>query len=317
MTAIIADELSDGATARLRDALGAVFGPNLPTEEIRSLLPEAHALIVRTRTRVTEELLGLGKRLRVVGRAGVGLDNVDLEAARRRGIPVVHTPEASTEAVADLAIGLMLGVLRSIPTHDRAVREGAYSASRARPLSQELGRLAVGIVGLGRIGKAVARRCRNGFGARVLFCDVVDPGYLDFVAERAALHDLLAQSDIVTLHVPLNDQTRHMISRRELAAMKPGGILVNTARGEIVDEAALMESLEAQRLGAAALDVFEHEPLSPSHPLLRLPNVVLTPHIGAKTLNAEEQMSTVADDVLRVLRGSSPRFPACPVGGEP
>jgi glyoxylate reductase len=232
----------------------------------------------------------------------VGLDHVDLAAAAARGIPVGHTPGVLTETTADLAFALLLAAARRVTEADRFVRDGAWTAARHWEPELFLGRdvhgATLGIVGLGAIGRALARR-GAGFGMRVL-------GWSRSAREvpgvtRASLEALLAESDFVSLHVALTDETRGLIDARALARMKPGAILVNTTRGGVVDEAALAAALRDGRLAGAALDVFEREPLPAGSPLVGLPNLVLTPHIGSASVATRGRMADLA--VANLLAG--------------
>jgi len=263
--------------------------------------------------RIDGALLARTPRLAVVGNVAVGVDNVDLSACAARGVVVTNTPDVLTEATADLAFGLLLAAARRICEGDRIVRAGGWTGwTPTYLLGARVHGMQLGIVGLGRIGKAVARRAR-GFGMQVGYSGRRrEPEPI----ERALgatwvpdLDELLARSDAVTIHVPLTSETRHLISRERLARMQPGSILVNTARGPIVDEAALADALEHGPLGAAGLDVFEAEPRI--HPaLLARANAVLAPHIGSADRPTREAMaSTAAANVIRVLRGEPPLTP--------
>lgn len=246
--------------------------------------------------------LDLAPSLRVVARYGVGVDAVDRSALARRGIVLTNTPGANTEAVADHAVGLMLVALRSTLAGDRAVRTGRG----VPPPGRELGRCTVGLVGYGAIGRAVDRRVRA-FGAEVL---AYDPYLEDAPAQLTlvALDELLARSHVLSLHAP--PAAEPLITAGRLGLCPPGAVLVNTARAELVDEAALAAALEAGELSAAAVDVFGTHHGDASSPLRSAPNVILTPHIAGRTTDAIDRMSmTAAQDVIRVLRGGSPRFP--------
>lgn len=271
---------------------------------------DVDALLVRTDARVTRRVLENAPRLRVIGRGGTGLDNIDLQAARERGISVVYTPAAATDAVADLTVGMMIALLRQVTLVDGLVRAGRFDEARAQNIGAELSTLTLGIVGMGRIGKAVGRRCRLGFGMTVLYNDIVEPGPLTFEATSASKEELFARCDVVSLHVPLTRETRGMISADALALFKHTAILINTARGAVVDDVALAGALRSAALGGAALDVFDPEPLPPDHPLLSAPHTVLTPHIGARTVGSLSRMNDVVHDVLAVLEGRAPRYPA-------
>ena len=271
---------------------------------------DCDALLVRTAARVSREVIDRAPRLRVIGRAGVGLDNIDVEAARGREVVVVYTPSAATDAVADLTIGLMIDAVRNITLGDTMVRAGEFESARHRCIGPELHNLTIGIIGFGRIGRAVARRCRNGFGMTVIYNDIIDVGSTNSEATPVEKHELFNRADVVSLHVPLTDQTRGLIDEAALGRFKPGSILINTSRGAVVDGLAIAGALQAGTLGGAALDVFDPEPLPPDHPLMTAPNTIFTPHVGARSPDALMRMNAVVDDVLDVLRGKPPRFPA-------
>ena len=271
---------------------------------------DCDALLVRTAARVNRGVIEGAPRLRVIGRAGVGLDNIDVAAANERGIKVVYTPFAATDAVADLTIGLMIDVVRKITLGDAMVRSGEFDTARRCCIGPELGNLTVGIIGLGRIGKAVARRCQSGFGMTVLYNDILDVGPTDFTATPVEKTTLFGRADIVSLHVPLTDQTRGLIDESALVRFKRGSILFNTSRGAVVDGVAVAGALQSGALYGAALDVFDPEPLPSDHPLMTAPNTIFTPHIGARAPSALARMNAVVDDVLDVLGGKPPRYPA-------
>lgn len=300
---LVADPVaSSGLEVLQRDAEVAVR-PRLSGAELLRIIPEFDALLVRSATRVTADVLRAGRKLRVVGRAGVGVDNIDVDAATRLGIVIVNAPGATTYAAAEHTMALLLALARHVPQAQASVLRGEWRTGDF--VGQELRRKTLGIVGLGRIGSAVAR-CASGFEMRLLACD-------PFIAEQHAhslgvllcgLEELLRESDFVTLHAPLSPSNRHLIGACELSLLKPTAMLVNCARGEVLDEQALAEALAAGRLAGAALDVFRTEPLPREHALRRLPNVVLTPHLGAATREAQIEVSVdIAGQVLAVLRG--------------
>ncbi len=261
-----------------------------PREELERALAGAHALIVRSETRVTADLLTRGPNLRVIARAGTGVDNIDVHAATRRGIAVMNAPGANTVSAAEHAMGLLLAQARHIPWAAEAMRRGEWDRKRFE--GTELRGKTIGIVGLGRIGGHVAQLARA-FGMHVVGHDP----YLS--PERAAelqvkllpLDQLLGQADVVTLHVAHTEQTHHLINSERLKLMKPTAVLVNTARGELVDEAALAEAVREKRIGGAAIDVFAVEPLPADAPLRKLERVILTPHLAASTAEAQERVS--------------------------
>lgn len=275
-------------------------GPDAPPPEaLRAGARDADGLLCLLSDRVDRALLEACPRLRVVSSFSVGLDHVDLAAAAERGIPVGHTPGVLTETTADLAFALLLAAARRVAEGDRLVRAGGWQ--RWEPellLGRDVHGATLGIVGLGAIGRAVARRAA-GFGMRVLGWSRTAgevPG-----VERLSLDGLLAESDFVSLHVALAAETRGLLGAGALARMKPGAILVNTTRGGVVDEAALVDALRDGRLAAAGLDVFEREPLPPESPLLALPNVVLTPHVGSASIATRARMADLA--VANLLAG--------------
>lgn len=296
------DGLASPGLERLRADAEVIDDPEL------AALGSVDALIVRSRTQVSRETLGRGlPRLKVVGRAGVGVDNIDVDEARARGVVVVNAPQAATQAVAELALGLMLALARRIPQADAAVRRGDWPKSAF--LGEELAGKTLGLIGVGRIGAALASRAAP-MGMRLLGYDPLVPpeAIRRSGAEPADLDKVLAQSDYLSLHVPLTPETRHLIDDRALAKVKPGARLISTARGGVVDEQALVRALERGLLAGAALDVFADEPPRDS-PLLRDPRVVLTPHLGAQTVEAQARAALdVAEEVLAALAGRPLRW---------
>lgn len=278
-------------------------------------LPEAAAgcagIVAHHNDRVDEALLGT-PGLRVLATVAVGTDNIDLAAATRHGVVVTNTPGVLEEAVADLTLGLLLATSRRIGEAERAIRAGAWAGWELDQfLGRDLGGATLGVVGFGGIGSAVARRAR-GFGMRILYtARSRRPAAAEAACgvEFRSLHDLLCESDVVSVHVPLTPLTRHLIGAPELELMKPDAILLNTSRGPVVDEAALAAALEAGHLWAAGLDVYEEEP-RPHPALLRSERVVLTPHIGSATIGARSAMCvTAVRNVIAVLAGEQPPNP--------
>jgi len=276
-------------------------------------LQTADAIIVRL-VSVDGPMLLAAPNLKVIGRHGVGLDNVDLDAATARGIPVVFTPDANTNAVAEHAVHLMLSLARHALGADRAVRESRFDL-RNSLIGIELHGKTLGVVGLGAIGSQVARICLQGFGMRVLAFDpyVTKPASQDTIKLVPSLRELLEQADIVTLHLPLTDETARMINTETLGYMKPSALLVNTARGGIVDSSALAQALIRGQIRGAGIDVFEEVPLPPGHPLLTAPHTFFSAHIASSTTEALEEMSErVARQVLQVLSDERPESVANP-----
>ncbi|MGQ9459540.1 MAG: 2-hydroxyacid dehydrogenase, partial [Anaerolineae bacterium] len=279
-----------------------------PAEDPVSSVDGADFLLVATAP-VTDEVLARAPRLRLIQHQGVGYDNVDVAAAARRGVPVALTPEGTTIPVAEHVFLLILSLYRNLLTAAMALRDGRWLQWSLRPHSFNLMGKRLGIVGLGRIGREVARRGRA-FGCEVLYTDLVRaPAEVEaeLGATYVSLGDLLAQVEILTLHVPLTEATRGLIGARELARMRPSAILINTARGGLVDEEALYHALVTGQIAGAGLDVFAQEPPPPDHPLLRLENVVATPHIAAGTRDAlQEKMRAAFANMQRVAQGLEP-----------
>jgi len=278
--------------------------PTISSEELLKAVVRYDALFVRSRTKVTREVIQAGQRLKAVVRAGVGLDNVDTEFARKNGIQVLSTPAALTVSVAELTIGLMLNVLRQMSFADRNMKDGEWIKSRL--MGRELRGKTVGVIGAGgRIGGEVARILKTGFGANVIGHDITD------ISSRAAelgmelakdLDDLLASCDIVTIHVPYSEATHHLLDAKRIAKMRKGSILINTSRGDIVDGRALLKALKERHILGAGLDVFHDEPPEEEweKELVSLPDgvTVCTCHIGAQTTESQRAASVMAAEAL-------------------
>jgi D-3-phosphoglycerate dehydrogenase len=302
---IVADKISDRGVELLRAQAG--WKIVLTTKEtLHAEIAEADALVVRSATKVTAELLEKAPRLRVVGRAGVGVDNIDLEAATRRGVLVMSTPGGNAISVAEHTFALLLALARQVPRHDAAIHAGRWEKSSAA--GTEVRGKTLGLIGLGRIGGEVARRARA-FEMRVLAFDpyISEAAAREAQVELVPLEKLLAESDFVSLHTALSPATQNLINAQTIAHMKQGARLVNAARGELVDEGALAEALKSGRLAGAALDVFVEEPPKNS-PLITLPNVIATPHVAGSTTEAQEEVGTqiaqqvrdyLADGIIR------------------
>jgi glyoxylate reductase len=281
-------------------------------DELRRQVAGAAALVADPTVPVDEQLLdAAGPQLRVVANFAVGYDNIDLEACRVREVIVTNTPDVLTNATAELTVALMLAAARRLGEAERLLRSGRWTGWEPEQLlGRELASATIGILGLGRIGSRVAELL-GGFGARLLYASRTarPERAAELGLERVTFDDLIAEADLVTLHVPLSDQTRHLIDGAALARFKPGAILVNTARGGLVDTAALVSALRFGPLAAAALDVYENEPQVPPE-LVALENVVLAPHIGSATADARNAMGRlVAENVICVLGGRRPVTP--------
>lgn len=306
MRILITDGLEADAVATLRK-VHDVDVSELDSKQLLAAIPAYDALIVRSRTKVTKELIAKATRLKVVGRAGVGIDNIDVEAAHARGIVVVNAPTASTTSVAELAIGHMISVSRHLPDADRSVKEGKWEKSKFE--GHELAGRILGLIGSGRIGGEVAKRAKA-FGMRVL---AYDPYLQPQIAQTLGIEivereRVLQDSDYISIHAALTPETRGMIGSNELSSMKRTAYLINCARGEIVQGAALAQALKAGTIAGAALDVFEREPPR-DNSLLTAPNIVFTPHLGASTKEAQARAGAIiVDQVLKVLSGQKPEF---------
>lgn len=287
-----------------------VAGPPGP-DDLRRGVADADGLLCLHPDRIDAAVLHAGPRLKVVSTYAVGYDNIDIEAATRRGLPVGHTPDVMTETVADFTLLLMLAAARRLVEAVDHVRRGWGPVGPATLLGRDLHGATLGIIGLGRIGRAVARRA-GGFGMRILAAG--SSGSTAITAgvdvQLVSRETLLREADFVTLHVPLNARTRHLIDEQALSLMKPSAILVNTSRGPLVDHAALTAALRRGQIAGAALDVTDPEPLAPDDPLLALPNVVVSPHVGSASLATRERMAVMAArNVLAGVRGE--RLPHC------
>ncbi len=296
---LIADHLEAAGIELLRRAgLEVDIRIGLRGTELATALQEAEACIVRSQPRLTAEVLTPAGRLRAIVRAGVGVDTIDVAAATRQGIVVMNTPGGNTIAAAEHTIALLLALARRIPEADARLKAGQWE--RKAFIGTQLAGKTLGIIGLGRIGREVARRAK-GLDMRVVVLDpfvtaarVAELGY----EVAASLEELLPQVDFLTLHVPLSAETRGLIGARELGLMKPTARIINVARGGVVDEAALAAALAAGTIAGAGIDVFSVEPVPPDHPLLRAPNVVLTPHLGASTVEAQETVAAEAAQLV-------------------
>jgi phosphoglycerate dehydrogenase-like enzyme len=280
----------------------AEFGP---------MLHDARGLVVRTYTRVDRELLAAAPRLKVVGRAGVGLDNIDVVGCRAHGVEVVHTPEANTQAVVEYTMGLIHDALRSSARITEAISSDAWKQLRTDVvMGRQLCDMTVGIYGLGRIGRRVARAA-GALGARVIYCDLLEiPDAERFGAEPVDREALLRESDVLTIHVDARPENNKLIGTDALALVRPDVLLINTSRGFVVDAAALAAFIEANPHAEARLDVHHPEPFGADYPLLGLDRVHLYPHLAAKTTRAMLNMSWVVKDVWAVLQGERPAYPA-------
>ncbi|TAK10757.1 MAG: hypothetical protein EPO32_14195 [Anaerolineae bacterium] len=304
---LITDSLEDAGKAILADRAEVDDRPGLPAEELLNIISGYDALIVRGRTRVTREVIEAGKNLKLVGRAGVGVDNIDLAAAAAQSVKVVNSPIATTNAVAEHTLALILAMVRQIPRADTLLKAGQWAKKEL--IGAELSGKTLGLLGLGRIGSSVGRLAAA-FGMRVIAFD--PPLSPQEVAARGAqpvtLDELYAGSDVISIHSPLTPETRNMVNGEALARMKRGVFIVCAARGGIIDETALLARLESGQVAGAALDVFATEPPGLSA-LVAHPHVVATPHIAAQTAEAQERAAVdIATEIIAGLKGEPLRW---------
>ena len=290
-----------------------VVAPSPDRETVLGLIGTADGMLVRTTGVFDGDLMDHAPRLKVIGRHGVGVDHIDLAAAAARGVTVVNAPEANSQAVAEYVSGMMVSLVRFLPEAHQAVLDGEWSR-REKLIGRELLGSTLGIIGLGRVGSRVARICGQGFGVNVLYYDIVRKHEFEesLGVTFASFDEVVAAADILTLHVPLTPLTRHMMNTDTISAMKRGSYLINASRGEVVDINALDAALGSGHLAGAGVDVFPEEPMPTSHPLLQRPNVVLSPHMASHSEQAVIRMSLVAEDIVRVLRGETPKHPVVP-----
>jgi D-3-phosphoglycerate dehydrogenase len=298
MKILACDGIDPAAVKRIRDAgYDVTEAKGLAAPDLLTALRGVRGLVVRSATKVTAEVLAGAPDLKVVVRAGTGLDNVDRAAAESRGVIVLNTPNANSVSVAEITFAMLLGLERHIASAAADLRAGRWEKNKYQ--GREIHGRTLGVIGFGRIGQEVANRARA-FGMRVIAYDpAVTSGPAGFEWVRHADRDtLLRESDVVTLHVPFTEETRHSLAAREFALMKPDAVLVNASRGGVVDESALLAALNGGTLRAAAVDVFEKEPAPADHPLLALPNVLPLPHLGASTGEAQRRAGMDAADAL-------------------
>lgn len=301
---LVMDGISDMGIQLLYDAPDVEVDKKagLSEDELVAIIPDYDAILVRSATKVTERIMNAGSRLKAVGRAGVGVDNIDLEAATKRGIVVINAPDGNTIATCELTFAMMMATARMIPQAYKKTVGGEWD--RKTFVGVELRNKVLGVLGMGRIGSEVAKRAKA-FGMEVL-------GYDPFLTEERAekigvklssVNDICAKADFITVHTPLTNETRHMISRPQFEIMKKGARIINCARGGIIDEMALVEAIETGIVAGAAFDVFESEPPAADHPFLNNPKIIVTPHLGASTVEAQENVAIdVSEEVLHILR---------------
>jgi D-3-phosphoglycerate dehydrogenase len=272
--------------------------PNITRMELMEEIAKFDALLVRSQTQVDRELLARGKNLKLIGRAGVGLDNIDAACARENKITVVNTPTGNSIATAEFTMGLLLSLVRHIPKAAQDLGTGGWN--RGRFMGFELAQKTLGIFGFGHVGRLVAQRAKA-FAMNVIACDpfLDDSAFTEYGVEKVSFDDLLSRSQVISLHCQLTSDTSHIMNETNLAKMRPGALLINAARGELIDDNALMHALDQGHLAMAAVDVFKSEPPAKNHPLINHPKVLATPHLGASSKEAQVRVSTqLAEQVI-------------------
>lgn len=301
---LICDQVNPILNKILKEnGLNLTYEPEITPEQIKEKIEEFNIIIVRSRTTITKEMIDKAKNCKIIARVGVGLDNIDLNAAKAKNIRVINAVEGAMNAVAEQVLGLMISLARQIPLADREIRNGKWLKKEL--MGTELRGKYLGIVGLGNIGKKLGRLAKA-LNMNIIGHDVI-PIDEEFSKEvglmKTDLDTLLQSSDYVSLHVPLLDSTYHLINAEKLSTMKKTACIINTSRGGVIDEEALYDALKNGNLGGAALDVFEKEPAT-GNKLVTLPNVILTPHIGAQTKEAQSLAANViAEKIIQILRG--------------
>lgn len=302
MRILVSDSLSEEGIQILKDAgFEVVYKPGLSVEELKKEIADVDGIIIRSGTKVTKEILESAKRLKVIGRAGTGLDNVDIATANEKGIVVMNVPGGNTLSAAEHTLALLFSLARKIPQANASVKEGKWE--RKKFMGVELNGKILGVIGLGRIGSIVAERALCMKMKVIAYDPYVTP---DFASKKGielvSLEELLSRADFITIHTPLTKETYHLLNRDTLSKVKKGSYIINCARGGIIDESALYEALVSGHIAGAALDVFEKEPPDPDNPLLKLDNVIVTPHLGASTVEAQKVVAIeIAKQVVDYL----------------
>ena len=304
---LLSKEIHPQAMQLLKGKVDLVVLPDSSLETAKKMVADVDGVILRTNIAFPRELIAAAGKCRIISRTGVGVDSVDIAAASERGIMVCNTPGVNTISVAEQTLALMLGIAKQLPVMDKAVRACAWKVRNSNS-TVDLDGKTLGLVGLGRIGLEVARKCSLAFGMKVIAYDpfVKSANGISLCAE---LDDVFRSADFVSIHVPYMEATHHLVDARRLGLMKPTAYIVNTARGAIIDEAALVKALEAKAIGGAALDVLEDEPPTAANPLFKLDNVLMTPHSAALTRECEMKVAIeAANAVLDFAAGREPKY---------
>ena len=307
MKVLVADAINEKGIENLKEVADVTVDTSITPEELVNTINEYHGIIVRSRTKVTREVIEKADNLKIIARAGVGVDNIDLDAATEKGIMVVNSPESTSITVAEHTMGLLLSMARKLTIADKSVKEGKWEKKRF--MGVELRNKTLGVIGMGRIGSQVVNRCK----AFEMDAVAYDPYLPEEVAKQMGveltdLETVLKKADFITIHVPLTPETKHLISTKEFEIMKDTAFITNCARGGIIDEDALYDALKNDKIGGAALDVYEDEPPAEDSKLFELDNIVLTPHIAASTKEAQRDAAIiVADEIIDLFKGGTPK----------
>ena len=314
---LLYEDMHEAGKAILREKAEILFANSLEEASLMKEVKEVDGIIIRANGKVTRKMMESAPKLKVIGRHGVGVENIDLEAATEKGIWVVNTPDANDASVAEHFFGLALMLSKMLKKGDQALREGRFEA-RYQYIGRELHGKTLGILGFGRIGKVVGRIGHKGFDMKILYYDAVryEEMEKEIKAEKVSLEALLTRSDYISINLPMLPATKSLLKEREFGLMKPSAYIINLARGPIWDEKALFSALKEGKIAGAASDVYEVEPATKELPLLQLENFIGTPHMAAHTDEALKRMSLVAEDIIRVLEGKVPLHPVNSVVGQ-
>ena len=307
---LLYESMHQEGTALLEEKCEVIYAKSYDEKELIDQVSDVNAIIIRANGAVTERIIAAAPKLKVIGRHGVGLDSIDLAAAKKRGIKVVYTPQANKESVAEHFVALALMLAKKIRLADMALRDCKWQA-RYELIGTELRGKILGVLGLGRIGQQTARICRFGFDMKVLYYDPIaySEAEKELGATRVEEKTLFKEADFISINMPLLPQTRHFVNADLLKLMKPEAFLINMARGPVWNERDVVVALQEKRIAGAGSDVYEVEPITADNLLLKLDNFVGTPHMSAHTEEAMIRMSMVAKDVLGVLEGKKPEYP--------
>lgn len=307
---LLYEDMHEAGKAILREKAEILFATSLEESSLIKEVREVDGIIVRANGKVSRKMMESAPKLKVIGRHGVGVENIDLEAATEKGIWVVNTPDANDASVAEHFFGLALMLSKMLKKGEIALREGRWEA-RYQYIGKELHGKTLGILGFGRIGKTVGRMGYNGFEMKILYYDAIQYKEVEkeIKATKVSLDELLSESDFISINLPMLPETKGLVGEREFGLLKPTAYIINLARGPIWDEKALYAVLKEGRIAGAGSDVFEVEPATKGHPLFQLENFIGTPHMAAHTDEALRRMSLVAEDIIRVLDGKAPLHP--------